>query len=93
MNFLRRAIPDVIRLEPRVFLDTRGFFMETFLADRMASTDISGHFVQENHPGSYKNIIRGLHYQLHHAQDKPVRVVRDGDYLRLKILTYMLPQI
>ncbi|MCG7853381.1 MAG: dTDP-4-dehydrorhamnose 3,5-epimerase family protein, partial [Methanosarcinaceae archaeon] len=64
MKFFPTAIPEVIRLEPDVFSDTRGFFMETFRADQMTSAGISGNFVQDNHSGSRKNILRGLHYQI-----------------------------
>jgi dTDP-4-dehydrorhamnose 3,5-epimerase len=76
MNISRTIIPEVIRLEPRVFEDTRGFFMETFRADEAASAGISGNFIQDNHSGSRKNILRGLHYQIRQPQGKLVRVVR-----------------
>lgn len=75
MKFFPTAIPDVIRLEPDVFSDTRGFFMETFRTGQMTSAGISGNFVQDNHSGSRKNILRGLHYQTRQAQGKLVRAV------------------
>ena len=75
MNFFPTAIPEVIRVEPRVFDDARGFFMETFRADRAASAGISGNFVQDNHSGTCRNILRGLHYQIRQAQGKLVRAV------------------
>ena len=75
MNFSPTAIPEVIRVEPYVFDDTRGFFMETFRADRAASAGISSNFVQDNHSGSLNNILRGLHYQIRQAQGKLVRAV------------------
>jgi dTDP-4-dehydrorhamnose 3,5-epimerase len=75
MTFFPTSIPDVVMLEPHVFSDARGFFMETFRADRMAKAGIADHFVQENHSGSYKNILRGLHYQIRQPQGKLVRAV------------------
>jgi dTDP-4-dehydrorhamnose 3,5-epimerase len=78
MNFFPTAIPEVVRIEPRVFEDPRGFFLETYRADRMAVAGISAHFVQDNHSGSRRNILRGLHYQIRQAQGKLVRAV-SGD--------------
>jgi dTDP-4-dehydrorhamnose 3,5-epimerase len=75
MNFFPTAIPEVIRIEPHVFDDTRGFFMETYRADQMAAAGIPDHFVQDNHSGSQKNILRGLHYQIRQTQGKLVRAV------------------
>jgi dTDP-4-dehydrorhamnose 3,5-epimerase len=73
MNFFPTAIPEVIRIEAHVFGDARGFFMETYRADQMAAAGIVVHFVQDNHSGSQKNILRGLHYQIRQAQGKLVR--------------------
>jgi dTDP-4-dehydrorhamnose 3,5-epimerase len=75
MNFTPTSIPDVIRIEPRVFGDARGFFMETYRDDQLAAAGITAHFVQDNHSGSQKNILRGLHYQIRQPQGKLVRVV------------------
>ena len=75
MNFFPTAIPEVVRLEPHVFGDARGCFMETFRADQAAAAGISGNFVQDNHSGSHRNILRGLHYQIRHPQGKLARVV------------------
>jgi dTDP-4-dehydrorhamnose 3,5-epimerase len=75
MNFFPTAIPDIIRIGPLVFGDTRGFFLETYVADRMAAAGIPYHFVQDNHSGSRKSILRGLHYQIQQAQGKVVRAV------------------
>ena len=75
MNFFPTAIPDIIRIDPLVFGDPRGFFLETYRADRMAAAGIPDHFVQDNHSGSQKNILRGLHYQIRQAQGKLVRAV------------------
>ena len=76
MAFTRKAIPDVILFEPRVFGDERGFFFESF--NEREFVDAVGHsvdFVQDNHSRSRRGVLRGLHYQLPpHAQGKLVRV-------------------
>ncbi len=71
------AIPDVILLEPKVFGDERGFFFESFNQARFEAA-IGRHvdFVQDNHSRSAKNVLRGLHYQVHQPQGKLVRVVQ-----------------
>jgi len=70
------AIPDVLVLEPKVFGDLRGFFFESFNArDFAQATGIDVQFVQDNHSKSARGVLRGLHYQIHHAQGKLVRVV------------------
>ncbi|QYG04241.1 dTDP-4-dehydrorhamnose 3,5-epimerase [Massilia sp. NP310] len=76
MQITRLAIPDVLRIEPRVFGDERGFFFESFRQDSFE--DAVGrkvNFVQDNHSKSAHNVLRGLHYQLRQAQGKLVRVV------------------
>jgi dTDP-4-dehydrorhamnose 3,5-epimerase len=75
MQFERAAIPDVILIQPRVYGDERGFFMETFRADEFAAYGITAGFVQDNHSGSQRGILRGLHYQVRQPQGKLVRVV------------------
>ena len=71
------AIPDVLLLEPKVFGDTRGFFFESFNArDFAQATGLEVTFVQDNHSKSSKGVLRGLHYQIQHAQGKLVRVVQ-----------------
>jgi dTDP-4-dehydrorhamnose 3,5-epimerase len=75
MKFIPTAIPDVILLEPQVFGDERGFFMEIFRADEFAAATKAKPFVQDNHSKSAKGILRGLHYQLQQTQGKLVRVV------------------
>jgi dTDP-4-dehydrorhamnose 3,5-epimerase len=70
-------IPDVLILEPHVFGDARGFFLESFNArDFAQSTGLDVHFVQDNHSKSARGVLRGLHYQIEHAQGKLVRVVQ-----------------
>lgn len=75
MEFIPAGIPGVVLIEPQVHADERGFFMETFHAARFAAAGIDAQFVQDNHSGSVKGILRGLHYQIRHAQGKLVRVV------------------
>lgn len=75
MKFIETEIPDVKILEPAVFGDERGFFMETFRADEFVQQTGAKPFVQDNHSKSAHGILRGLHYQLEHTQGKLVRVV------------------
>jgi dTDP-4-dehydrorhamnose 3,5-epimerase len=78
MNVIRTEIPDLLILEPRVFEDERGWFMESF--NQKVFDEAVGHhveFVQDNHSFSKRGVLRGLHYQLPpHAQGKLVRVVQ-----------------
>ncbi|OEC41525.1 dTDP-4-dehydrorhamnose 3,5-epimerase [Pseudomonas sp. 1D4] len=75
MNVLSTDLPDVLILEPRVFGDERGFFMESFNARTFeAGTGLQRVFVQDNHSRSQKGVLRGLHYQLQQPQGKLVRV-------------------
>ena len=76
MKFLSTEIKQVLIIEPKVYEDDRGFFMETFRANLLAENGIPYQFVQDNHSGSKKNILRGLHYQIHHPQGKLVRAIR-----------------
>ncbi len=76
-TFTRLAIPDVILVEPRVFGDARGFFLETYKHSAFAEAGIPPHFVQTNHSHSTRGVLRGLHYQkLPAAQGKLVMAVR-----------------
>jgi dTDP-4-dehydrorhamnose 3,5-epimerase len=75
MEFKHAAIPELIVLNPKVFGDDRGFFMETFREDDYAACGISGPFVQDNHSGSQRGTLRGLHYQIHQSQGKLIRVI------------------
>ena len=74
MNLIPTAIPDVLLLEPRVFGDERGFFLESWNKRTFAELGITADFVQDNHSRSQKNVLRGLHYQLQQPQGKLVRV-------------------
>jgi dTDP-4-dehydrorhamnose 3,5-epimerase len=75
MQFIRTDIPEVVIIEPHVFEDSRGFFMETYQARKFAEAGIGSNFVQDNHSRSTQYTLRGLHYQIFHAQGKLVRVV------------------
>lgn len=76
MNVIRTAIPEVLILEPKVFGDSRGFFLESFNARIFAeATGLERTFVQDNHSRSQKGVLRGMHYQLEQTQGKLVRVV------------------
>lgn len=77
MNVIKTNIDGVVIIEPKVFGDERGFFLETFQAERykeLAGIDFP--FVQDNHSRSGKNVLRGLHFQRTKPQGKLVRVVR-----------------
>lgn len=82
MKVTRTAIADVLLIEPRVFGDERGFFLESF--NQKAFNDAVGHevtFVQDNHSRSSKGVLRGLHYQsAPHAQGKLVRVAQGSAF-------------
>lgn len=75
MKFIPTAIPEVVLVEPRVFGDERGFFMETWEQAKFAAGGIDTQFVQDNHSSSRAGVLRGLHYQLRRPQGKLVRVV------------------
>ena len=76
MNTIPTALPGVVIVEPRLFPDARGFFFESYNAERYAQAGIAASFVQDNHSCSIKNTIRGLHYQLRRPQGKLLRVIR-----------------
>ncbi|MDD2874891.1 MAG: dTDP-4-dehydrorhamnose 3,5-epimerase, partial [Azoarcus sp.] len=77
MKVTQTAIPEVLILEPKVFGDSRGFFMESFNARTFREvTGLDVDFVQDNHSRSGRGVLRGLHYQLQQPQGKLVRVVR-----------------
>ncbi|MFT6404817.1 MAG: dTDP-4-dehydrorhamnose 3,5-epimerase [Marinomonas primoryensis] len=77
MNVIKTNIDGVVIIEPKVFGDERGFFLETFQAERYKEfAGINMSFVQDNHSRSGKNVLRGLHFQKTNPQGKLVRVVR-----------------
>ena len=75
MKFISTEIPGVIIVEPDVFGDHRGFFMESWHAEKFAEAGIDAQFVQDNHSRSNQGILRGLHYQIEQPQGKLVRVL------------------
>ncbi|MGC2166661.1 MAG: dTDP-4-dehydrorhamnose 3,5-epimerase [Gallionella sp.] len=75
MKVIQTAIPDLLIIEPKVFVDERGFFYESFNKKKFA--ELTGYeldFVQDNHSRSTQNVLRGLHYQIQRPQGKLVRV-------------------
>ena len=75
MQLLPTAIADVLLIEPKVFGDARGFFFESYNRRALAGLGLGDEFVQDNHSRSARNVLRGLHYQIKHAQGKLVRVI------------------
>jgi dTDP-4-dehydrorhamnose 3,5-epimerase len=76
MNIIKTKIPDVLLIEPKVFGDERGFFLESFHAERYTEAGIPGPFVQDNHSHSARGVLRGLHFQKHYPQGKLVYVTQ-----------------
>ena len=74
------SLQDVFLLEPRVFGDTRGFFLESWSARTFADVGLDYEFVQDNHSRSARGVLRGLHYQTKHTQGKLVRVLSGSVY-------------
>ena len=75
MKTNKTLLPGVLVLEPRVFRDERGFFLESYNENVMAELGIRARFVQDNHSHSRRNVVRGMHYQVCHPQGKLLRVV------------------
>ena len=75
MLFEPTIIPDVILIKPQVHGDDRGFFMETYQAQRFGAAGLPFIYVQDNHSGSQHGSLRGLHYQVRQAQGKVIRVI------------------
>ena len=80
MKVVPTAIPEVLLIEPKVFGDERGFFFESWNKRTFAKLGIDADFVQDNHSKSQRNVLRGLHYQIEHAQGKLVRVTAGSVY-------------
>src|SRR5271170_262968 len=74
MKKIPTSLPDVFILEPRVFADERGFFLESYSERTFEELGILERFVQDNHSCSLRGVLRGLHYQIRQAQGKLVRV-------------------
>ena len=75
MNIIETNLPGVLLLEPKVFGDARGFFLESWNRKAFAGLGLDQDFVQDNHSRSARGVLRGLHYQLNEPQGKLVRVV------------------
>lgn len=84
MQRIETSLPGVLELRPKIFRDARGFFMETYHAKEFAALGITDTFVQDNHSRSARGTLRGLHYQLRHAQAKLCRVV-EGEALDVAV--------
>lgn len=76
MNVIETSLPGVLILEPKVYADERGFFMETYHAERFREIGIDAIFVQDNHSRSARGVLRGLHYQEPNPQGKLVRCTK-----------------
>ena len=75
MRFTPTTISDVITIEPKVFADERGFFLESYQKQHFSEAGIPFDFVQDNHSKSQQGVLRGLHYQIQQPQGKLVRVI------------------
>ena len=79
-TFTQTEIPGVVVIEPQVFGDDRGYFMETYQKDQFAEAGIDKEFVQDNQSRSTRGVLRGLHFQKNHTQGKLVRVTKGEVY-------------
>jgi dTDP-4-dehydrorhamnose 3,5-epimerase len=85
VNVIATELPEVLILEPKVFGDERGFFYESYNARAFQdATGVKAQFVQDNHSRSQQGVLRGLHYQIEHAQGKLVRVTA-GEVLDIAV--------
>ena len=75
-KFVETGVPGVVVVEPTVFGDDRGYFMETYHKEEFAAAGIAGEFVQDNQSSSRKGVLRGLHFQKENTQGKLVRVIK-----------------
>jgi dTDP-4-dehydrorhamnose 3,5-epimerase len=75
MQITPTAIPEVVLIEPKVFRDDRGYFLETFQTNKYKEAGITLPIVQDNHSGSRQDVLRGLHYQIHKPQGKLLSVL------------------
>lgn len=76
MKFIATQLPEVILIEPVVYKDTRGFFLECYHQRKFADGGIPAPFVQDNHSRSTKSVLRGLHFQITRPQGKLIRVIK-----------------
>ena len=75
MKFIPTPLPDVLLIEPKVFQDERGFFLESYQKKNFSEAGIPFDFVQDNHSKSSQGVLRGLHYQIRQPQGKLVKVI------------------
>ena len=75
MKFISTSIPDILLIEPKVFQDERGFFLESYQKKNFSEAGIPFDFVQDNHSKSCQGVLRGLHYQIRQPQGKLIRVI------------------
>lgn len=75
MKIIPTSLPDVLMIEPKVFYDERGFFLESYQKKKFQEAGIDTEFVQDNHSKSCRGTLRGLHYQIRQPQGKLIRVV------------------
>lgn len=80
MNVIKTRLPGVLIIEPRVYGDARGFFLESYQQQRYRDIGIEQPFVQDNHSRSAQGVLRGLHFQRSRPQGKLVRVTRGAVY-------------
>src|SRR5215469_13109905 len=76
MRVQETSLAGLLLIEPRSFRDERGFFLESFHAERYRDNGIAEIFVQDNHSRSRRNVLRGLHFQVKHPQAQIVTVIR-----------------
>ena len=84
MTVVETPLAGVLLLEPKIFRDGRGFFLESYHEKTMVEAGIRERFVQDNHSFSTRNVLRGLHYQVRHAQGKLIRVAQ-GEILDVAV--------
>jgi len=84
LEIIETSLPGVLVVKPRVFVDPRGFFMETYRENVLAAAGIREQFVQDNHSRSSRDVLRGLHYQLRNPQAKLCRV-SSGEVLDIAV--------
>jgi dTDP-4-dehydrorhamnose 3,5-epimerase len=84
LNRIETSLPGVCLLEPKLFADARGFFLESYHREKFAALGIADNFVQDNHSRSARGVLRGLHHQLRHPQAKLCRVI-EGEVLDVAV--------
>jgi len=75
LKFVPTSLPDILLIEPKVFPDERGFFLESYQKRNFSEAGIPFEFVQDNHSKSCQGVLRGLHYQIRQPQGKLLRVI------------------